>query len=162
MCKNVTRYLHNCSTDLSYREEYEEMMPTKVEMCKNVTRYLHNCSTDLSYREEYEERPLCKVDMMNMQHIECQEEGESGLDSAGHTCRRVLTCHIGREARRVRTEPRTECEDIPMEEEENCVEMVKLKKKMQMAEYCAFHPKIVCREAEGTKCRKVKRRMCNY
>merc|ERR1719483_313286 len=81
----------------------EEMMPAKVQVCKNVTRYFHNCSTEMTYTEVEEEWPLCKVEMMNRNHTSCQEEEESGLDSLGETCKKVMKCQIGRKMNRNHT-----------------------------------------------------------
>ena len=124
-------------------------------------RYFHNCSTEMNYKEVEEERPLCKVEMMNMNHTTCQEEDDSGVDKSGDTCKKVMKCEIGMKKIR-KTDPRTECRDVAVGEEEKCVEVVKLEKEQHEGEHCSFHPKTVCRQAEDHGCRKVRKKMCNY
>ena len=112
----------------------------------------------MTYTEVEEEWPLCKVEMMNRNHTSCQEEEESGLDSLGETCKRVMKCQIGRKMRK-KADPHTVCEDIAVGGEEKCVDMVTLKKENHEAEVCSFHPKTVCKQAEGETCRKVKKKI---
>merc|ERR1712106_1135377 len=107
----------------------------------------------MTYTEGEEEWPLCKGEMMNRNHTSCQEEGESG--------KRVMKCQIGRKMRK-KADPQTVREAIDVGDEEECVDMVKLKKENHEAEDCSFHPKTVCKQAEGETCRKVKKKMCNY
>ena len=45
---------------------------------------------------------------------------------------------------------------------QKCYTVVKLQKKMKERKACSFHPKTLCQPAEGKRCRKVKKKMCNY
>ena len=124
-------------------------------------RYFHNCTTEMNYKEVEEEHPLCEVEMMNTNHASCKEQSDSGFDSFGETCKRVMKCSIGMKMMK-KSEPKTVCEDIAIGEEEKCVDMVKLKKEKHEEKFCSFHPKTVCKPSEGRTCKMVKRKMCDY
>ena len=40
--------------------------------------------------------------------------------------------------------------------------MVKLKKEKHEVKDCSFHPKTICKQAEGKECKMVTKKMCNY
>jgi len=151
-----TIYMEECKMKM-----VEEMMPVKVAMCKNVTRYENKCTTETKYNEVEEERPLCEVKMMNKNHTSCYEKSDSGPDSFSESCKQVMKCKIGMKMMK-KPYPVTECEKVAIGEEENCVEMVKLKKEKHEAKHCSFHPKTVCKQQDGLECRRVKKKMCNY
>ena len=124
-------------------------------------RYFHNCTTEMNYKEVEEEHPLCEVEMMNANHTSCKEQADSGFDSSGEICKRVMKCSIGMKMMK-KSEPKTLCEDIAIGEEEKCVDMVKLKKEKHEAKICSFHPKTICKQSEGRTCKMVKMKMCDY
>ena len=73
----------------------------------------------------------------------------------------MLKCKIGMK-KKMKKYPRTECEEVATGEEEKCVDMVKLKKEKHKAKHCSFHPKTMCNPVEGSECRMVKKKMCDY
>ena len=102
-----------------------------------------------------EKRPICKLKMMTKKHTKCEDMTHAD------GCKRVMKCHLRMKMMK-KTYPVTVCEDIAIGEEEKCVEMVKLKKEKHEEKDCSFHPKTVCKQAEGMECRRVKKKMCNY
>merc|ERR1711862_717282 len=135
-----------------YMEECKmKMMPAKVSVCKNVTIYKDNCKTRMEEKIVEEERPICEIKMINKKNTSCQE----------NTCTPVIKCKIGMKKMKKKY-PMTECEKEGIGEEEKCVEMVKLKKEKHKAKHCSFHPKTMCNPAEGSECKIVKKRMCEY
>ena len=100
-----------------------------------------------------EKRPICKFQMLLSSQTPCTDTNKG--------CKRVMKCHLGMKMMK-KTYPATVCEDIAIGEEEKCVEMVKLKKEKHEEKDCSFHPKTVCKKAEGEGCRRVKKKMCNY
>jgi len=134
----------------------EEMMPTKLEMCKNVTMYEDNCQTVMETLEVEERRPICKVKQMNMKHKACTIGSNKG------PCLKVMKCHLAKQM--IKKElPRTKCDKTALKnKKEKCFETIQLKKEMHEKKSCSFYPKTICHDSEGKKCRKVKKKMCNY
>merc|ERR1711981_451192 len=132
----------------------EEMMPTKVSMCKNITRYENKCQKVMEHKMVEEKRPICKVEMMGDDHAKCE-------NSKSKKCKRVMKCSIGMKMMK-KSYPKMVCEKVAIGEEEKCFETVKLKKEMNEAKFCFFHPKIVCKKTDGMECKKVAKKMCDY
>ena len=101
-----------------------------------------------------EERPICKIKMMNKNHTACDKNSDNH-------CTPVMKCKLGMKKMKKKY-PKTECEKEAVGEEEKCIDMVKLKKEKHEAKQCSFHPKTMCNPAEGSGCRTVKRRICDY
>merc|ERR1719430_1624811 len=101
-------------------------------------------------KEVEEVRPICNVKAMDKAHKPC-----SGGDKT--KCMRVMDCKLGKKMIKKPFRKKI-CE----KKKEKCQHMVKLEKKMQETKSCSFNPKTVCRPSVGKKCKRVKKKMCNY
>ena len=108
-----------------------------------------------------EERPICKIQMMNKNHTSCQEKISPTVEKTYYPCQPVMKCKLGM-TKLKKSYPRILCEKVDVGEKEKCVDMIKLKKEKHEAKHCSFHPKTVCKPAEGKECKMVKKKMCNY
>jgi len=144
-----TVYMKECKMKM-----VEEMMPTKVSMCKNVTRYENKCQKVMEHKMVEEKRPICKVEIMANDHTKCK-------NSKAEKCKKVMKCSLGMKMMK-KTYPTNVCEKVAIGEEEKCVDMVKLKKEMHKAKQCSFHPKTICKNTDGMKCKRVAKKMCDY
>eukprot|EP00092_Neocalanus_flemingeri_P043429 GFUD01047858.1.p1 GENE.GFUD01047858.1~~GFUD01047858.1.p1 ORF type:complete len:217 (+),score=74.32 GFUD01047858.1:59-652(+) len=151
-----TIYMEECRMKM-----VEEMMPVKVPVCKNITRFEHKCKIVMNYKMVEEKHPICKMEMMDKNHTKCQEKVGSAVARSEDPCKHVMKCEIGMKKMK-KPYPKNVCEKVAIGEEENCVDMVKLKKEKHEAKYCSFHPKTVCQKDEGNECRMVKKKMCDY
>ena len=122
---------------------------------ENYFRYETKCQTIMEHKMVEEKRPICKIKMMAKKHKRCKN-----LKSL-KKCKRVMKCTLGMKMM-PKTYLKAECEDIPIGEEEKCVDMVKLKKEKHGAKYCSIHPKTICKKTDGMKCRRVAKKMCLY
>ena len=123
----------------------------------NNFRYESKCQKIMKHKMVEEKRPICKLEMMTSNQTPCKSKSLE----LNPSCKRVMKCKLGMKMMK-KSYPATECEKVAIGEEEKCVEMVKLKKEKHEAKHCSFHPKTVCRQQEGKKCRRVRRKMCNY
>merc|ERR1712141_613928 len=81
-------------------EMVAEMVPKKVSMCRNVTRYEEKCLTKMSYKMVEEKRPICKLEIMKSAKSERKKMKKKF--------------------------PKSECRKVPVGQQEECVDMVKL------------------------------------
>ena len=108
-----------------------------------------------------EEGPICRIEMVSRNRTDCVGKINADFEETDNSCRPMLKCKIGMK-KKMKTYPRTECEEVATGEEEKCVDMVKLKKEKHKAKHCSFHPKTMCNPVKGRKCKKVKKKMCDY
>merc|ERR1712141_457452 len=136
-----TLYMEDCKMEM-----VAEMMPKKVSMCRNVTRFEEKCLTKMSYKMVEEKRPICKLEIMT---------------SAKSERKKVMKCKLGMKKMKKKF-PKSECRKVPVGQQEECVDMVKLQEEQHEVKKCSFQPKTICRPVEGVGCRMVKKKMCNY
>ena len=138
LCHTV--YMEECAM-----KEVEEMLPLRVEVCRR-----EECRMEKVMKEEEVVVPVCSVKSMDREHQVCRE-GEGG-------CFRMMDCSMERKMVEREREEKV-CDKAGGQK---CYTVVKLQKQMKERKACSFHPKTVCQPAEGKRCRKVSKKMCNY
>ena len=138
LCHTV--YMEECAM-----KEVEEMLPLRVEVCRR-----EECRMEKVMKEEEVVVPVCSVKSMDREHQVCRE-GEGG-------CFRMMDCSMERKVVEREREEKV-CDQAGRQK---CYTVVKLQKQMKERKACSFHPKTVCQPAEGKRCRKVSKKMCNY
>merc|ERR1712038_1424331 len=129
-----------------------DMEQEECGICHTV--YMKECKKKMEHKMVEEKRPICKVEIMANDHTKCK-------NSKAEKCKKVMKCSLGMKMMK-KTYPTNVCEKVAIGEEEKCVDMVKLKKEMHKATQCSFHPKTICKNTDGMKCKRVAKKMCDF
>ena len=113
-----------------------------------VCRYEDKCETRLAHKMVEEKRPICHLELLNS-------------IKSGAKRKQIMRCKLGMK-RMKKYYPEQKCHKVAMGQEEKCVDMVKLREEKHEVKKCSFYPKTMCLPVAGMKCKKVKRKMCNY
>ena len=111
-------------------------------------RFENRCETVYSHKMVEEKRPIC--------HLELLKNLKSGSKR-----KQIMKCKLGMKKMK-KYYPEKKCRRVGVGEERRCVDMVKLQEEKHEVKKCSFHPKTLCLPVSGMKCKKVKRKMCNY
>jgi len=141
LCHTV--YMEECNMVME-----KEMMPKKVSMCKNVTRFEDKCVMKMKHKMVEEKRPICNLQILNN-------------TSTNYQKKQIMKCKLGMKKMK-KSYPEKDCTKVAVGLDKKCFDMVKLQEEKHEVKKCAFHPKTVCRPSEEMKCKRVKKKMCNY
>jgi len=141
LCHTV--YMEECNMVMEM-----EMMPKKVSMCKNVTRFEDKCVMKMKHKMVEEKRPICNLEILNN-------------TSTNYQKKQIMKCKLGMKKMK-KYYPEKDCTKVAVGLDKKCFDMVKLQEEKHEVKKCSFHPKTVCRPSEEMKCKRVKKKMCNY
>ena len=102
----------------------------------------------MAHKMVEEKRPICRLELLNS-------------IKSGAKRKQIMKCKLGMKKMK-KYYPEKQCRKVAVGQEKKCVDMVKLHEEKHEVKKCAFHPKTMCLPVAGMRCKKVKRKMCNY
>jgi len=146
-----TLYMEHCITTM-----LEERRPRETITCREEPRFEEKCHTIMENRELEDTKPVCELKTMN------QEQKSCILTKDKKACWKVMKCKLLTKMIKKQF-PRKDCKIVETEEKvKKCYKTVKMFVEKVPRKQCSFQPKTMCHDSEGSKCRMVKKMMCNY